>query len=143
MESGSDRLEVLEEEECLALLAAGQVGRVGVVVDGQPLVFPVNYVFEGRSVIVRTAFGTMLSGASLALVAFEIDDFDADRRSGWSVMVQGVGNDVTDALDLTSEHLQTVEVDPWAPGSRPRLLRIDARTITGRRFRGGPSQNTV
>lgn len=116
---------------------AGEVGRVGIVTHGQPLVFPVNYVFEGNCVVVRTGVGTMLGGASLARVAFEIDSFDADRRSGWSVMVQGVGHDVTDALDTTSEHLQQVEVLPWAPGPKPRLLRIDARTITGRRFRGG------
>jgi uncharacterized protein len=140
MDTGPSELEVLDEQECLALLAGAEVGRVGVVVDGQPLIFPVNYVFERNSIVVRTSFGTMLSGASLALVAFEVDSFDADRRSGWSVMVQGVGNDVTDALDRTSEHLQKVEVLPWAPGPRPRLLRIDARTITGRRFVGGAEQ---
>lgn len=131
-------LEVLSEDECLALLAATPVGRVGVVVGGQPLVFPVNYAFEGRSIVVHTDVGTMLSGASLAHVAFEIDSFDAALRSGWSVMVQGVGHDITDAIDQTSEHLQTVELSPWAPGSKPRMLRIDARTITGRRFGGRP-----
>lgn len=82
-----------------------------------------------------------MSGASLALVAFEIDSFDADRRSGWSVMVQGVGHDVTDSLDLTSEHLQSVEVLSWAPGAKPRLLRIVPRTITGRSFGGGPGED--
>ncbi len=137
MDTGASELEVLEQEECLALLAGSEVGRVGVVVDGQPLIFPVNYVFDGNSIVVRTTFGTMLSGASLGLAAFEVDSFDADRRSGWSVVVQGVGHDVTDALDITSEHLQTVKVLPWAPGARPRLLRIDVRTITGRRFTGG------
>jgi len=136
METDPSRFEVLDDDECRVLLGSAAIGRVGVVVDGQPLVFPVNYVFEGKSVIVRTGFGTLLSGASLALVAFEVDSFDAGTRSGWSVMVQGVGHDVTDALDLTSEHLQTVEVLPWAPGPKPRLLRIDARTITGRRFAG-------
>jgi nitroimidazol reductase NimA-like FMN-containing flavoprotein (pyridoxamine 5'-phosphate oxidase superfamily) len=129
-------LQVLDEEECTALLAGEEVGRVGIVVDGQPLVFPVNYVFADGTVVVRTGFGTMLTGASLALVAFEIDGFDAAGRSGWSVMVQGVGHDVTDALDTKSEHLQTVAVSPWAPGPKPRLLRIDAKTITGRRFGG-------
>jgi len=112
MDTGATKLEVLDEGECLALLAGSEVGRVGVVVDGQPLIFPVNYVFEGNS-------------------------FDVEHRSGWSVLVQGVGHDVTDALDLTSEHLQTVEVLPWAPGPKPRLLRIDVRTISGRRFAGG------
>ncbi|MDQ6911201.1 MAG: pyridoxamine 5'-phosphate oxidase family protein [Actinomycetota bacterium] len=138
METDPTKLEVLEEEECRALLADTQVGRVGVVVGGQPLVFPVNYVFDGNSVIVRTAVGTMLSGASLGLVAFEIDGIDAASRGGWSVMVQGVGHEVSDALDLTSERLQGVEVLPWAPGAKPLLLRIDAKTITGRRFGGEP-----
>lgn len=42
MESGSNSLEVLSEEECLGLLASNEVGRLAVVVDGQPLIFPVN-----------------------------------------------------------------------------------------------------
>ena len=137
METGSGEVEELDEQECLALLAAAEVGRVGVAVDGQPLVFPVNYVFDDGSIIVRTNVGTMLSAASFARVAFEIDDFDAAARSGWSVMVQGVGHDITDSLDPESERLQAVEVSPWAPGSKPRLLRIDTTTVTGRRF--GPA----
>jgi uncharacterized protein len=136
MESGSNALEVLDEEESLALLGSADVGRVGVVVDGQPLIFPVNHVLEGRSIVVRTDSARMLGGASLAKVAFEADGFDAGARSGWTVIVEGIGNDVTDALDATSEHLQTVPVTPWAPGPKPRLLRIDVRTITGRRFAG-------
>lgn len=89
----------------------------------------------------RTDAGTKLSGASLALVAFEIDQFDADRRSGWSVMVQGVGHDVTDSLDVTSERLQSLEILSWAPGAKPRLLRIAPRTITGRRFGRQPGED--
>jgi nitroimidazol reductase NimA-like FMN-containing flavoprotein (pyridoxamine 5'-phosphate oxidase superfamily) len=135
METGSSGQQILSDEECLALLGANEVGRVGIVADGQPLVFPVNYVCDGRSIMIRTNVGTMLSGASLARVAFEVDSFDAARRSGWSVLVQGVGHDVTDALDVTSEHLQTVELSPWA--------RIDARTITGRAFGGEPGEAPV
>lgn len=139
MEPGSDAgnvLEVLDEAQSLALLGSAEVGRVGVVVDGQPLIFPVNHILEGRSIIVRTDSARMLSGASLAKVAFEADGFDAGARSGWTVLVEGIGNDVTEALDETSERLQAVPVTPWAPGPKPRLLRIDVRTITGRRFAG-------
>lgn len=140
MDASSDALEVLDDEECFALLGSAEVGRVGVVVDGQPLIFPVNHVLEGRSIVVRTDSARMLGGASLAKVAFEADGFDAGARSGWTVLVAGIGNDVTDALDATSEHLQTVPVTPWAPGPKPRLLRIDVRTITGRRFAGERSE---
>jgi hypothetical protein len=136
MDAGSDALEVLDEDESLALVGAAEVGRVGVVVDGQPLIFPVNHVLEGRSIIVRTDSARILGGAVLAKVAFEVDGFDAGARSGWTVLVEGIGNDVTDALDATSERLQAVAVAPWAPGPKPRLLRIDVRTITGRRFAG-------
>ena len=136
MGAGSDAMEVLGEEESLALLGAAQVGRVGVVIDDQPLIFPVNHVVDGRSVIVRTDSATMLQAAVLGRVAFEVDGYDAGARSGWSVLVEGIGHDVTDALDTTSEHLQTVPVTPWAPGPKARLLRIDVRTISGRRFAG-------
>lgn len=136
MEPGSNSVEMLDEDACLALLGSAEVGRVGVVVDGQPLVFPVNHVLDGRSIVVRTDSARMVVGASLAKVAFEADGFDAGARSGWTVLVEGMGYDVTDALDATSEHLQAVPVTPWAPGPKPRLLRIDVRTITGRRFAG-------
>lgn len=138
MEMASNELEVLSEEESRILLGSGEVGRVGVVVSGQPLIFPVNYVLDGRWVVVHTDFGAMLGGASFDRVAFEVDSFDATTRSGWSVLVQGMGNDVTDSLDHTSEHLQTVPVSPWAPGPKPRLLRINTTIVTGRRFRGRP-----
>lgn len=136
MATGSNELELLDDDESLALLGSAEVGRVGVVVDGQPLIFPVNHVLEGRSIVVRTDSARMLGGASLAKVAFQADGFDAGARSGWTVLVQGIGNDVTDAIDATSEHLQTVPVSPWAPGPKPRLLRIDVKTIEGRRFAG-------
>jgi len=129
---------VLTEEECLALLGSNQVGRVGVAVDGQPLIFPVNYVLDGRSIVVHTGEGTLLGGASFAAVAFEIDGSDAVRRSGWSVLVQGMGHDITNAVDGLSQRLQKVELFPWAPGAKARLLRIDPRIITGRIFDGPP-----
>jgi hypothetical protein len=136
MATRSNELELLDEAESLALLGSADVGRVGVVVDGQPLIFPVNHVLEGRSIIVRTDSARILSGASLAKVAFEADGFNAGAHSGWTVLVQGIGNDVTDAIDTTSEHLQTVPVSPWAPGPKARLLRIDVQMIEGRRFAG-------
>ncbi len=123
-------LEVLTEAECLALLAGNQVAHVAVGGDGPPAICPVNYVVDGNSIVIRTNWPA-LAHASLALLTFQIDG------AGWSVMVQGVGHDITDALDSASEHLQSVPVAPWAPGPQPRLLRLVPRTISGHRFSPG------
>jgi nitroimidazol reductase NimA-like FMN-containing flavoprotein (pyridoxamine 5'-phosphate oxidase superfamily) len=133
----SGELEVLSEDECLALLASNELGRVGVVLDGRPLILPVNYALVDRYVVIHSDLGSKLTGASLRSVAFEIDGFDAATRSGWSVLVQGMGHDLTDAIDHTSEQLKSVQVSPWAPGPKPRLLRIEATEVSGRRFHGG------
>lgn len=127
-------LEVLGEAECRALLAASQIGRVAVVVDDLPSICPVNYVIDGDSIVVRTNW-PILTHACPSLVALQIDGADAGPETGWSVMVQGMAHDITDALDLASEHLQKVPVSPWAPGPDPRLLRLVPRSIAGHRFR--------
>lgn len=126
-------LAVLGQAECLALLGGNQVGRVAIVVDGQPAICPVNYVVDGDSIVFRTNW-PVLAHASLAPLAFQIDGVDPGLQNGWSVMVQGVCHDITDALDAASEHLQALPVSPWAPGPRPRLLRLVPEAITGHRF---------
>ena len=130
----SCQLQALSEEECLRFLAAGGEGRIALVADGQPVICPVNYVVDGDCIIFRTNW-PMLGRASLALLALQIDGADVGGHSGWMVMVQGIGNDITDALDLASERLQTIPVSPWAPGPDSRLLRLVPRTIAGHRFR--------
>ena len=93
MGPGTDGLEVLGEDECLTLLTSADVGRVGVVVDGQPLIFPVNHVLAGRSIVVRTDSGTMLHAASLARVAFEADGRrHTERRSMTTLLIHETGD---------------------------------------------------
>ena len=96
-------LEVLDRATCLELLAHhGFVGRLGFVVDGRPIILPVNYIVDGDSVVFCTASGTKLNtirgGAN---VAFEVDDSVPLHHSGWSVLVQGHADLVTDPADLT------------------------------------------
>ena len=132
--AAAGELQTMSEEECLALLDEGGEGRIAVVVNGQPVICPVNYVVGRASIIFRTNWA-MLGNASPTSLAFQIDGTDVVGRNRWIVMVQGIGNDITDALDLVSEHLQTIPVSPWAPGRKPRLIRLVPRTITGHRFR--------
>jgi nitroimidazol reductase NimA-like FMN-containing flavoprotein (pyridoxamine 5'-phosphate oxidase superfamily) len=45
--------EDLSIDECLELLRTHQFGRIAVVIDGGPVVFPINYAIDG-AVVFRT-----------------------------------------------------------------------------------------
>jgi len=127
-------LQEIPETDCLELLDRQQLGRLALVVDGQPLIFPVNYSLSHRIVTFRTAHGTKLTCAPGANVAFEIDGYDPVSRVGWSVLVQGVGVDATTAVDDVSWTARGASPHPVAPGVRLHRLAIRPTQITGRRF---------
>jgi nitroimidazol reductase NimA-like FMN-containing flavoprotein (pyridoxamine 5'-phosphate oxidase superfamily) len=127
--------EELSGEECKALLAETCVGRLAGVADGKPFVVPVNYVYDGDCVVFRTDPGTKLAGAGFGRVAFEIDGLDQSQRTGWSVIVDGVATEITDALDRHSKAVRELDLKPWAPGQRGHWVAIEAGSITGRRLR--------
>lgn len=134
------RWQELTRGECFGLLARQQVGRVAVVDDRGPVVFPVNFVFDRHMVVFRTDEGTKLDAAAgCSRVAFEIDGIDAAAHTGWSVVVRGEAVEVTDQQELA--RLRRLPLFPWAPGARSRYVRILPAKLTGRRISrpGGPS----
>jgi nitroimidazol reductase NimA-like FMN-containing flavoprotein (pyridoxamine 5'-phosphate oxidase superfamily) len=125
----------LDRDECLALLRQRRVGRLAVVIKGQPHILPLNYAMDEEGVIVfRTAELTAATEVSLAKVAFEVDDIDVEHHRGWSVAVHGFGRDITGAIDHESERLRQLPVRPWAPGRRDQWFKITSSEITGRRL---------
>ena len=128
-------LDEIPEGECLEILERHSLGRVAVVVDGQPQIFPVNYAMSGRIVAFRTGPGTKLSHAPGTKVCFEIDEYDSSGGTGWSVMVQGVAVDATDSFDDVSWAANAATPWPLAPGAKPYRVGIEPSQITGRRFR--------
>jgi len=129
---GRTHLEVLDRAECLRLLAGTHLGRLAVVVDERPLVFPVNYALDGDAVVFRTAEGTKLHGARGHEVAFEIDRFDAAYHTGWSVLVVGVGEELDAPADI--ERCSRLPLRPWGEAPKAHWMRIRPRAITGRRI---------
>ena len=82
-------------EECLRLLASDQIGRLAVMAGNTPIVTPVNYALDGESVVFRTDPGTKLDHGPRARASFEVDAFDRERRTGWSVVATGRLEEVT------------------------------------------------
>jgi uncharacterized protein len=135
----SAELETLSEADCLRRLAAHDFGRLAIVVDGRPLIFPVNYALCNRVIAIRTAPGTKLTYAPGAEVAVEIDGTDRSSATRWSVLVQGLAVDATTALDDVSWTARGAKPHPAAPGRKDYRIAIEVRTVSGRTFRGLPA----
>ena len=126
-------LDVLDREECLRLLGAHHVGRVAFVDGGHPMVLPVNYVLDGEAVVFRTDEGAKLTSAMRgAVVAFEIDDAEPIGHTGWSVVLSGRAEDITDPVELN--RVRKLPLRPWAKGAKSHWIRIPAERLTGRRI---------
>lgn len=121
--------------ECLELLSERSLGRLGVIDDGRPLIFPVNYAVDGEVIVFRTDPGLKLLRTPLSPVAFEVDDEDPEAGTAWSVLVQGHAFEITRAIDHRSEARLRLSVSPLAPGEKDHWLQIEADEITGRRLR--------
>jgi len=125
-------LEILPFDTCLRLLAAVPIGRVSFFAEGEIVVLPVNHVVDGQDPVFVTARGSKLSAAEgQRLVAFEVDDFDARTKSGWSVLVNGHAEAVYEDAEI--ERLRKLGLRPWASGTdRPFWIRIRPASISGR-----------
>jgi nitroimidazol reductase NimA-like FMN-containing flavoprotein (pyridoxamine 5'-phosphate oxidase superfamily) len=123
----------LDEDECWRFLAAHSLGRVGLIHMEYPMIFPVNYALDGRSVVFRTGPGTKLAiAAAGGAVAFEVDEVAGLFETGTSVMVHGVMGEVVSGDDRT--RLERLPLRVWAPGARDRFIRIEPEWVTGRRI---------
>ncbi len=132
---GNADVEELARAECVELLGRRDVGRLTIVVDGQPEVFPVNYALDGEVVVFRTGPGLKLLRGSPARVAFEVDEIDADGGVAWSVVVKGTAREITEALDAASERERALEIEPFSGAELRHWVRVLPREITGRRLR--------
>jgi uncharacterized protein len=128
------RVETLSREESLQLLQdKSYVGRVGFLDDGRLTVLPVNYLAEDDAVFFCTAQGTKLSALNGgAEVAFEVDSSQPLYHSGWSVLVNGTAEEVTDAAEL--DRLRRGPLKSWAVAASQHWVRISIDTISGRKI---------
>ncbi|MEU5256888.1 pyridoxamine 5'-phosphate oxidase family protein [Streptomyces longwoodensis] len=135
----NDGFRELDRQECLRLMAEVPVGRIVHTRGALPAVLPVNFCLEpDGAVVLRTSAGSELVRAvDGTVVAFEVDDIDAVRQSGWSVVVTGTASVVTDP----EEHERLVRTGPrsWAPSPQEVFVHVSSDLVTGRELVGGHS----
>jgi uncharacterized protein len=126
-------LEVLDRDECLALLRKPAVGRVAVTAAALPRIFPVTFRIADDQILFRTSLGTKLEAATNnTVVAFEADEFDPTAHSGWSVMVTGMARAVTDPDERAT--VDALQLPRWAPQGGDRVVAISIELVSGRRI---------
>ena len=122
-------LQHIPRDECVKLLATMPIGRLAIASPGaSPLVVPVNYVLDGEIVVFRSDPGEKVLLLRGSQVSFQVDQIDASRHTGWSVLVQGV------AYEATPREIEHLHLEPWAPGEKSHWVRIVPAAITGRRI---------
>jgi nitroimidazol reductase NimA-like FMN-containing flavoprotein (pyridoxamine 5'-phosphate oxidase superfamily) len=123
-------LRALSERECADALRTQRVGRVALCLD-HPVVLPVVYGLLEGEVVFRTAPGEKLIAAVLhRTVAFEVDEYDADAGTGWSVDVVGPAEEIVDPAEL--DRARALDLPAWAGEVRDRFVRIRTLEVTGR-----------
>lgn len=127
-------LEVLPPEECWGKLGSEPVGRIAFVRSGEPTILPVNHVVDGRTILFRTTLGAKLSEDAMQQpIAFEVDGYESESRTGWSVLVRGRAEEVEPGEIATI--LDEQGIDPWSEEvGRDQWVRVRPDEVTGRRI---------
>lgn len=127
------RIEELSPSTCWSLLRDIPIGRIALPGDGDIELFPVNFLVDGGSIVLRTATGTKLSLiAGNSRATFEGDDIDVVAQTAWSVVLKGTV-DVVHGHDAIIDTFD-VDVQTWQSGPKPTFVRLVPDSVTGRRF---------
>jgi uncharacterized protein len=125
----------LSRERCLLLLERSAMGRLAYCAESTPRIYPLNFALHGEAIVFRTAayttLGTEIDGREVAFEVDEVDEVDGAVGHGWSIVVNGRAELVSDP-DEAAELRRVADPQPWAPGVRSLYVRIPIRRISGR-----------
>ncbi|MGW2459766.1 pyridoxamine 5'-phosphate oxidase family protein [Streptomyces sp. NPDC001761] len=125
----------LDHAEALRLLGSVSLGRIVFTRQALPTVRPVNHILDDGDIVIRTHEGTALTSHAQeaagtgVVVAYEADAIDPDTHLGWSVVVTGYAQLVTDPVEL--ERVRGL-LQPWVPmDPSDQAVRIHPELVTG------------
>jgi uncharacterized protein len=130
---GRTWLEHLSPAECWTLLASTPVGRIGVLNDSAPEIYPVNHVVDRDTIVFRTDSGNKLRGLTRSpAVCYQVDGIVPQDATGWSVLVKGRAVEVDDPDGV--RRVAQLPLRYWALGDKHHWIRIVPTEVTGRRI---------
>lgn len=121
----------LSDTESWGLLESSTVGVLATAAHERPDLFPVNYLLDGRTLLIRTSPGTKTAELRTdPHAAFAVQG--SDRHGQWSVVIHGSVEQLADVVDLVGA--AAFELVSWAPGDKHVFIRITPERIEGRRM---------
>jgi uncharacterized protein len=123
----------LAPQELLDRLASACVGRLAFSHRALPALLAMNYIVDGRELVLQTAAGPAVDAAQGrgSIVAFEVDEIDPKSNSGWSVVVTGHLREVTEQSGID----RYARCPAFPRDARLRhFLVIDPGLVSGRWF---------
>jgi uncharacterized protein len=126
-----ERLRAMDEHECLERLEEGYVGRLALLLDDGPMIYPMNYRYAGGVVVLRSLEGSKLDALlDRPRVAFEVDGLDDEYHAGWSVVARGVAEMVSE--EEAGDVLGSQRLRAWAGESAAYWVLLRPEVVTGR-----------
>ncbi|WP_347110845.1 pyridoxamine 5'-phosphate oxidase family protein [Paenarthrobacter sp. S56] len=125
--------QVLEADDCWRLLAETSIGRLSVIANGHPDIFPINFAVHNKSLVFRTGIGTKQQAMEQdAVVAVEADAVSAEFGLAWSVVVKGPVQEATPDSPALNDVRRALF--PWQGLGQDLLYMVVPSSVTGRRF---------
>jgi uncharacterized protein len=135
---GRTWLEHLSPAQCWRLLASTPVGRIGVLNDSAPEIYPVNHVVDRGTIVFRTDAGDKLRGLTRSpAVCYQVDGIVPADATGWSVLVKGRAVEIYDSDEVRA--VARLPLRHWSVGHKHHWVRILPAEVTGRRIWNGPA----
>lgn len=120
-------VEPLGADESWALLMTAELGRLAFSDAHGPTVEPLAFALEGDAIVISVAPRSGARAAVGQTVAFEVDEIDLVRRTGWSVVAVGTLHRASPTVAARPE--------PWPDREEePLLVVLWAERLTGRRL---------
>lgn len=134
-ENLNNPVEELEQETCWELLRTASFGRIAVSFQGEPEIYPVNFIAVDKRLLLRTAQGTKLLELTINdKVALETDS--VGTHVAWSVVVRGTARAIESQNEIDAAN--ELPLHPLIPTLKYVWVEITPAEITGRRFQLTP-----
>lgn len=118
-----------DASQCLALFRRSRLGRISVVIQALPVVFPVAYLVDDKGFLIGVSLDEMAQAMTGGVLALQADGWSEDAGRRWTVLAIG---HVT-PVEFDDESSRLAARDPTAtPWDERYVYRLRPEILRGR-----------